>query len=147
MELKVNLKVSANEVFEQLLNLICEDIKDSTGKSITVDKLQKDFTYKKSLRNQLGNEVKVQVKINELIPPARYSVSIEAPKGTNTMEYVLCDTTEGVEITYVEKFKSTSMLQNWNYFLASLVYSRRSKQKVRKQFDYLEQLILNLKDN
>lgn len=147
MELKVQLKVSANEVFEQLLNYISEDIKNSTSKSVAIDKLQKDFSYKKILRNQLGNEVPVKVMISELSRPTRYSACIENKKGTNTIDYILNDIDEGVEITYKETFKSQSMLQSWNYFFASLIYTGRSKKKMRKQFAYLEQHILDSKDN
>lgn len=147
MELRVQLKVSANEVYDQLLNLITEDVKISTGKSVSVDKLQKDFSYKKSIKNQLGMEVPVKVTINELSRPTRYTASIKCKNETNTMDYLLCDKANGVEITFKESFKSTSILRNLNYFFASLVYSKRSKKKMRAQFAHLEQLILNSKGN
>lgn len=147
MELKVQLQVSANEVFEQLLHSIVQDIKNCTGQTIAKVELAKDFSYKKSLRNHMDYEVTVKVQINELIQPIKYSASIETPKGCNTIEYTLRDTIEGVEITYKENYKASSNLQNWNYFLVSLIYSRRSKKKMRKQFAYLEQQILNAKSH
>lgn len=147
MKLKIELKVSANEVFEHLLNLMVEDIKNSNGESISSDKLQKNFSYEKSLINQVGNKVSVKVIINELIKPSKYSVSIESPQGTNNVSYALCDVTNGVEITYEENYKSTSMLLNWNYFLMSLIYSRGSKKKMKKKLYNLEQIILSSKDN
>ncbi|RDU37841.1 hypothetical protein DRW41_08465 [Neobacillus piezotolerans] len=143
MEIKVQLQVSAKEVFEQLLSSIIQDIKNSTGQTIAKDKLSKDFSYEKSLRNHMGYDVTVKVQINELIQPLKYSATIENPKGFNTIEYSLKDTVKGVEITYKENYKAKSALQNWNYILISLIYSRRSKKKMRNQFAYLEQQILN----
>lgn len=142
MKLKVYLKVSANELFEQLMNLILEDIKNSTGESITIDKLHKDFSYEKSITNQVGNEVPVKVIINELVRPSKYYVSIESTKGISTINYVLSDSAEGVEIAYEENFKAVSMVQDLNHFIMSLIYSKRSKKRMRKQFYYLEQIIL-----
>ncbi|MEH6991490.1 DUF3284 domain-containing protein [Neobacillus drentensis] len=146
MEIKVELQVSANEVFEQLLNSIIQDVKNSTSQTIAKNKLSKGFAYKKILRSNMGYDVTVNVQINELIQPNKYSATIENPKGTNTIEYTLRDTLKGVEITYKENYKASSNLQNWNYLLVSLIYSRRSKKKMRKQFAYLEQQILNAKN-
>src|SRR5262245_15888461 len=145
MELKVQLRVSANEVFEQLLISIVQDIKNSTGQTIDKDKLSNDFSYKKSIRNHMGYVVPVKVQVNELIRPIKYSVAIENPSGINTMEYTLTDTVKGVEITYKENYRASSTLQNWNYILVSIIFSRRSKKKMLKQFAYLEQQILNAK--
>jgi hypothetical protein len=146
MEIKVELKVSANEVFEQLLDLLIQDIKNSTGQTFAKNKLSNGFSYQKILRNNMGYDVTVNVHINELIQPNKYSATIENPKGTNTIEYTLRDTLIGVEITYKENYKASSYLLNWNYLLVSLIYSRRSKKKMRKQFAYLEQQILNAKN-
>ncbi|TYS69455.1 DUF3284 domain-containing protein [Sutcliffiella horikoshii] len=146
MEIKVELQVSANEVFEQLLESLIQDIKNSTGQTIPKNKLSKGFSYKKILRSNMGYDVTVNVQINELIQPNKYSATIENPKGTNTIEYSLRDTLKGVEITYKEYYKALSNLQNWNYLLVSLIYSRRSKKKMRKQFANLEQQILNAKN-
>jgi ABC-type antimicrobial peptide transport system permease subunit len=147
MELKVNLQVSANEVFEQLLKSLGQDIKNSTGQMIASDKLSKDFSYKKSIRNHMGYVVQVKVKINELIRPIKYSATIENPNGVNTIEYTLTETAKGVEIVYKENYKASSTLQNWNYILASIFFSRRGKKKMRKQFSNLEQQILNTKSH
>lgn len=147
MELKVQLQVSANEVFEQLLSSIVQDIKTSTGQTIAKDKLSKDYSYKKSIRNHMGYVVPVKVTINDLIRPIKYCATIENPNGVNTTEYTLTDTEKGVKIAYKENYKASSTLQNWNYVLASIFYSRRSKKKMRKQFAYLEQQILNARSH
>jgi hypothetical protein len=146
MDIKVKLQASANEVFEQLLESLIQDIKNSTGQTIAKNNLSKGYSYKKVLRNNMGYDVTVNVQINELIQPNKYIATIETPKGTNTIEYTLKDTLKGVEITYKENYKASSYLQNWNYVLVSLIYSRRSKKKMRKQFAYLEQQILNAKN-
>ncbi|MEI4771972.1 DUF3284 domain-containing protein [Psychrobacillus sp. FJAT-51614] len=143
MELRVQLQVSAKEVFEQLLSSIIQDINNSTGQTIAMDQLSKDFSYEKSIRNHMGYNVTVKVQINELIQPIKYSATIENPKEFNTIEYSLKDTVKGVEITYKENYKAKSTLQNWNYILISLIYSKGSKKKLHNQFAYLEQQILN----
>lgn len=142
MELKVFLKARAKDVFEELLNSILQDIKTSTGQTVTKNRLCKDFSYQKIIRNHVGYDVSVEVQIKELISPTKYCAIIKNPKGTNTIEYVLCDRDEGVDITYKESYSASSTLLNLNYILASLIYSRSSKNRMRKQFAILEQRIL-----
>ncbi|MFF2876110.1 DUF3284 domain-containing protein [Gottfriedia sp. NPDC057991] len=143
MELNVQLQVRAEEVFEQLLRSILQDIKQSTGQTIPKEQLAKDFSYQKNIKNRMGYDTPVKVQIDELIPSKEYRASIEHSKGINTMAYTLTDTEKGVEIHYKERYQTSSTLQNWNYSIASIFFARKSKKNMKKQFAYLEEIILN----
>lgn len=143
MELNVQLQVRAEEVFEQLLRSILQDIKQSTGQTISKEQIEKGFSYQKNIKNRMGYDTNVKVKIDELIPSKEYRATIEHLKGINTMAYTLTNTENGVEIHYKESYQATTTLQNWNYILASIFFARKSKKNMRKQFDYLEEVIRN----
>lgn len=145
MELEVNIKASAKEVFDELIAAILEDIKNSTGKKIAIEKLGENYSYKKKLMNYSGSNIDVTVNIDKFIYPNQYIATITNPKGANTIEYSLCDQEDSVNIKYREEYKSKSIFQKLNHMLMSLIFTRSNKKKVIKKFNYLEQELLKRK--
>lgn len=143
MELQVNMKASAKEVFDELQRALLRDIKTSTGKNVSLEKLDKDYSYEKKLNNYLGNSVDVTVNIDKLNYPIEYSATISNSKGSNTVQYILNENEDSVDIKYIENYKAKSLLGKINYSIMSLVFTRSNKKRIKKQFLYLENQIMS----
>ena len=146
MEIEFDINASANEVFDEIISSILDDIKRSTGKKVALEKLYENYSYSKSMVNYMGKSVDVTVKINNLIYAERYSATIINPKGSNTIEYNLCESDNGVKLTYKESYDSKSIFQKLNYKLMSLFFTRSNKKIMEKRFRYLEQGIIAKRD-
>lgn len=146
MELEVDINASANEVFDEIIASVLDDIKRSTGKKVALEKLCENYSYSKSMVNYMGKSVDVTVIINNLIYPEKYSATIINQKGSNTIEYNLCENDNGVKLKYKESYDSKSIFQKLNYKLVSLFFTRGNKKIMEKRFHCLEQGIIAKRD-
>lgn len=143
MEIEVKINVSAKEVFGELVKSVQHDIKNSTGKKISVEKLYENYSYKKRLVGFSGEDIEVSVNIDKLVYPSNYSAKITNPKGVNIIEYIIQDNDDGSTIKYLERYESKSIFSRLNNMLVSFLFSKSSKKKIIKNFNVLEQQILD----
>lgn len=72
MEISMNLNVSAEYLFQRLLDTLLYDIKQETGRELTVAELS-DLSY----ATKLDHQTKAQLKVIKLIPDRSYHLQIE----------------------------------------------------------------------
>lgn len=137
------LNVSAKELDECIKNMVVEDIKNATGKTVNVKDLGKGYKYRKDLKSKMGKSGKVTTRIDELRENC-YKASFESAQGTNTLSYTYQPIAEDqTEVTYAEEFYGSSSSKNWNYSLMSFFYKRSTKKRIKLTLEQIESYIQN----
>ncbi|MGG7056960.1 DUF3284 domain-containing protein [Clostridium nigeriense] len=143
--LKINeiLYVDAESFFNNLLNNIAYDISNTTGKEIPLNNIKKGFHYKKILNNKLGRKGTVNVKITEFNKPTSYSAEFQSSSGINTISYYI-ETLDknNINVTYIEDYKGSKYLMDFNYKLLNIFFKKGAKKRVIQFLHSIEKSIL-----
>ena len=108
MEISMNLNVSAEYLFQRLLDTLLYDIKQETGRDLTVAELS-DLSY----ATKLDHQTKAQLKVIKLIPDRSYHLQIETDHYVKKEAYELTPLAKNQVDYYEESLakKQTSKLQ------------------------------------
>lgn len=110
MEISMNLNVSAEYLFQRLLDTLLYDIKQETGRELIVAELS-DLSY----ATKLDHQTKAQLKVIKLIPDRSYHLQIETDHYVKKEAYELTPLAKDqVKVDYREESlvkKQTSKLQ------------------------------------
>ncbi|WP_304651607.1 DUF3284 domain-containing protein [uncultured Ligilactobacillus sp.] len=110
MEISMNLNVSAEYLFQRLLDTLLYDIKQETGRELTVAELP-DLSY----ATKLDHQTKAQLKVIKLIPGRSYHLQIQTDNYVKKEAYELTPLAKDqVKVDYHEESlvkKPSSKLQ------------------------------------
>lgn len=147
MLLHYDLDVSSEEFFNVLENSIFEDIKNNYKKA-NLDDIKKGFSYTKKLNNNLKQEAKVKITIEEYIKNSLYESSFATSKGINTIRYSLTESENdiGCNLIYEEDYFSDKTSLGLNYKLMNFLLKRKNKRKVNNLIRSIESYIIENRD-
>ena len=143
MELKVNMDVSADEFFNVLAESIIYDIKESTNKTITRDKIRKGYSYTKTLKTRLGKDGKVKVTIKDF-DDSKYVASFLSSQGENIVSYEVEELDDkSLNVKYTEAFIGDSKMKSANFSIMSFLFKRGNKKRGYKSLNQIENVIIS----
>lgn len=145
MEVRVELKVKAEDFFDLIINSLLYDIENTTHQKISKDEIQKGFTYKKYLTNKLGKQGASMITITELEYPHMYCASFKTARGINTISYEIVENESCIELIYREDYEALSKIKDINHKIMNFFYNRGNKKKMRDMFLRMEDYILSEK--
>lgn len=136
MELIHELNVGAGEFFGALAQSAAYDISQAAGKEIKPENIYSGYSYKKKMKNKMGQQGDVAVTVKEFLPSSRYFVSFETGQGLTTVCYEIEEKDEEhILVRYKEDYDSKSKLQNLNYRLISHFYHKKAEKRMRRTLD------------
>ena len=143
MELKVNMDVSAPEFFDVLEESIIYDIKESTNKTITRDKIRKGYSYNKTLKTRLGKDGKVRVTIKDF-NDSKYVASFLSSQGENIVSYEVEELDDkSLNVKYTEEFIDDSTMKKANFSIMSFIFKRGNKKRGYRSLKQIENVIIS----
>jgi hypothetical protein len=140
IERVINGKI--NDCWNILMDGFANDVKQSTGKSINLKSIKQGYTYKKRMKNRIGQEGFVKVVITKLTQNSEYTAKFYSSQGVNTLTYKLIPIdANSFKIDYIENFESEKKFNNWNFKLMSIFYNRSSKKRANLILDYIQRKV------
>lgn len=144
MQVSLDLDVSKEEFFEFLYSSVINDIKESTGKTLSKEDIVKGYQYDKNLKNKMGREGEVKVTILEFEPYKKYIAEFESNQGKNIISYDVKSLNDGkVNVIYSEEYIAPDKLKAWNFKLVNLLYKKKSIKRAETILKNIERYIKN----
>lgn len=147
MEVTEKLFVSDKDFFNMLEKSLIYDIKESTGKDISISQVHKGFSYKKNMKNKFGQKSDVKVTICEFTPYKQYKASFENSTGTTNIDYIIEPIDDNsINVSYSEEFESPSKSKSLNQkIMEFLLFNRKAKKHAVRLLQGMEKYIQNNK--
>lgn len=144
IEVNLEMEVTPEELFDVIVPSILYDIKESTGKTVKVNQLHDNYTYKKKLKSKMGKEAGVRVTITRFEYPVVYEAKFESASGDNLMRYEVERLENGNSgLSYVEDFAGSGKMAAMNGWLIGLVYNHKAKKDIAKRLRTMEKSIID----
>lgn len=141
MIVKEILHVTADEFYHFLQEMAIQDIKEATGKTVSIKDVKAGYRYKKSLKTKTGQTGSVKTEITSLTPQY-YSVQFKSAQGLNQLSYSYQPLDHSsITCTYEEAFIGKSTVMDLNYKIMSVFYKRSNKKKAQLMLKQIEQII------
>lgn len=146
MEITRHLQVEAKDFFDAIAESAAYDMTQSTGNHVTAAQIQPGYSYKKALKNKLGQKADVEITINRFLSPQQYEVSFRSTQGNNIVSYDIDSQPDGsIVVCYKENFEGINKTKSLNYKLVSWIYTRGAKKRILQTLAAIEQYIKNSK--
>lgn len=108
MEISMELNISAEYLFQRLIDTLIYDAKQETGRELTFEEL-KDLSYATSLDRQ----TKAKLKVTKFIPNKSYHIRLETPEFIKHEAYELTALAKDkVKVDYFEKQQAKQKLHS-----------------------------------
>ena len=147
MFVQMRLNVTADELFDVLLNSIHHDIEQAKAKKVPIFKIKTGYTYTKILKNKIGQKTKATATITKLEKPTSYEITFKSGRGVNTVAYELKTLDEDVlEVTYSENYEAKTSWQAINNTLMSKIFTRPASRKAKALIGMMEAYILQMRE-
>lgn len=141
MIVKKQLNVTLDEFYEFIQEMILQDIKEATGKTVEIHDIHQGYKYKKQLTGRTGQVGHVKTEIKDFTRNS-YSAIFRSAQGFNTISYTYQPTSDSaIELTYEEEFLSDSTLMNLNFKLMSFFFNRSNKKRIDMMLNQIEGII------
>ncbi len=125
MEFTIKLDATPDEFFDRLENSIIADIRVSTGKAVSADKLN-GYKYEKVTTGRRG--VPLKVKIKAYRRPERYEARFTSGQGANAINYRVSPLPGGgIAVAYSESFSGAQSQRGLFAGLNGKLYDFRVK--------------------
>lgn len=147
MIIKKNLNVTVEEFYGFIQEMVLQDIREATGRTVDISEVQPGYKYKKKLTNRVGQVGNVKTEIVNL-SSNNYRAEFKSEQGINVLSYTyeaLDDS--NIELTYEEDFIGKSSAMKWNYKLMSLLYNHSNKKRIRLLLNQIEKLITDRRES
>lgn len=144
IEVKEQLYVRSDEFFKLLCNSLIQEINNDCGKKVRFKDLKKGFTYKKVMKNKLGQSATVKVKFTDFKLNEVYAAEFDNGSSKTLISYRIEELDDdSIGVTYHEEFNSDSTLKNLNQkFMEFLLYRRKAKKRATNLLRSMEKYIL-----
>lgn len=140
MKVTKTLNVSAEAIYNKLLEATQADIKQSVHKDLT---LKEGLKYRKKIVGRQGIEVPVDVEVKTLTPNKKLETDIYYREGIYQITYTLAPLEDNItQVTYEEEFVNEKKLLNLNQKLMEFLMGLSLKKRVKQQLINLEHVIL-----
>ena len=141
MEISRVLDVTMEEMDSFVSQMVIQDIKEATNKTVAAKDVKSGYTYTKKLTGRNGREGRVKTTIRELCS-GKYHVSFKSTQGMNHLSYTYKPTEDGkVDLVYEEHFESNKTSNNLNYKVMNFFYNRSNKKRATQVLSNIEYLI------
>lgn len=142
MEINVELYASKEEFFNFLTLSILQDIKQSTNKDLAKEEIINSYSYQKKLRNKVGREGDVNVKIMAFEPNEKYIARFKGNQGENIISYIVTDINDAkINVNYKEQYIEADKIKGLNYKIVNFFYNKKAEKKARKMIKQIEYYI------
>lgn len=142
MEINKILNVEAEEFFHVLASSAAYDIREATGEKINPEQIYAGLSYKKMMKNKLGQESQVEVLIRQFSPPSCYEACFYTSHGTNVIYYKIEDSKDGnIMVHYRESFEGGNSSYSLNYRISSWFYQKGLQKRITKMLLSIENFI------
>lgn len=139
MEVRKELKVSAEEFFQVLATSVAYDVSQATGKTVSESQLYSGYRYEKKMKNKVRREGDVDVVITQFVSPVCYEARFTSSQGTNVISYQMETTEQGnTMVHYQEGFEGSTASKSLNYRLVSWMYERNARKRISNMLEAME---------
>ncbi|SJZ38522.1 DUF3284 domain-containing protein [Anaerorhabdus furcosa] len=144
MQIQQQLKISANQFSQHILNSIQYELKEYGQVNVDKDHIRAGITYKKPLTTQMKQTDHVTVEITKLEKsPFEYEATFDSTQGRNTIRYSAKDLNENeCLVTYEEDFVGKDTMKKLNHKLMRVFYKGRSKRRIHYLLNAIEDHVL-----
>ena len=145
MEVNEKLLVSDKDFFSLLQKSLLAEINQSTNEKFSIENIKKGFTYKKIMKNKIGQKSDVKITICEFTSNKHYKASLENYMGITFVEYLIEPIdSNSIYVKYSENFETKSKVKDLNQkFLEFLLFKRKAKNRAIKLLHSMESYINN----
>lgn len=142
MELVERLQVGPEEFFNALSKSVAYDVSQAVGKTISPSQLYSGYSYKKKIKNKMGQSGETSVVLKKFEPPVGYEAWFKTSQGKNFISYEIEDLKDGsIKVHYREGFEGKKVSLSWNYKLMAWLYQRSAKKRVKQTLKSMEEFI------
>ncbi|GAB6168196.1 hypothetical protein JCM1393_06560 [Clostridium carnis] len=142
MEFIKIMNISDNELYNAIVDSILYDINETTKNNISKKKLKSGYSYVKEMNTKAFSKGNVKVIIEELTEPKVYAARFVSGQGDNYLRYEIKKINEDkIEVKYIEEFKGSSKINNWNYNILSRFYKKKFFKRAEKTLANMERWI------
>ena len=133
---KGTLNVTAHELYTALLEQSIAEIKQITGKELTIEELEKGYKY--TAKKQVGKEIKdATVHFKKTEPDRRIHVAysleryfyemnyILTPLSENTVEFSYSQTMNNEKMNFIQKMMFENKMKRWMKALETVILNKR----------------------
>lgn len=146
MEVSVDLNVSKEDFFDFLYESVINDIKESTGKIISRDKVAKGYTYEKNVKNNKGKLINIKITIMDFTPCESYIARVRTEQGENRMSYLIDELgEEKINVTYKEEYLAPSIFKEMKFKVLNFFHKKTLKEEAESNLIDIETYIKNSK--
>ncbi|EHC6193172.1 DUF3284 domain-containing protein [Listeria monocytogenes serotype 1/2a] len=139
MNVTQKLYISQKECFNTLVSSAIYDVKNATGKTLQVRKLE-GYKYQRTMSNgALATTKIVKVQPNEL-----YQFETSSRVNTHTTTYTIKSTSETTcEVTYNELIETEKALNKMNNIIVGFMFGFFRKKRVKNLLKSIELSVIN----
>lgn len=136
----MHTSVEAMDAF--LIDMIIQDIKNSTDLSVDRSDIKAGFSYSKKIMNKTGKHGRVNTRIEQL-ESGLYQVAIESKTGINYIKYSYKSNSDNsILLEYSESFESDSKLKGLNHSIMSRLYNKSTQKRVNILLNQIDNLLV-----
>lgn len=142
MEINQKLNVEAKEFFDALATSIAYDVSQAAGKKVNPEEIYSGYSYKKKIKNKLGQDSQVDVVIKQFVSPSCYEVRFYSSQGTNAILYEIENSKDGsIVVHYKEEFEGKNSSKSLNYKMVSWFYQKSAKKRISRMLSSMEHFL------
>ena len=146
MEVSVDLNVDKEDFFDFLYESVINDVKNSTGKIISRDKVAKGYTYEKNVKNNKGKLINIKITIMDFTPCEKYVARVRTEQGENRMSYIIDDLgEEKINVTYGEDYIAPSIFKELKFKALNFFHKKTLRKEAKSNLIDIETYIKNSK--
>lgn len=135
MEIVKKLNVPASFFFERVIESVCYDVRQSTGKDVPADKLS-GFEYVK----EFSPTSKARITIEEVVPNETYTFKTSTTKNIFVASYAIKPIDEKhCEVRYTENMSSSGTIQKLNDMTVGFLLGFFKKRRFKKMLSLIEE--------
>lgn len=135
VEIKIKLKVSIQEFYEMLMELLKVDYKESTKRDLSCDQIKPGLNYNKKV--VINNEVAIgKLRINELIENEYYQATFSVNGEETITEYRFIDAKSPLLV-------ASKQFQSKSKGIKGIVERIKERRFLKKNLNQIQSIILN----
>lgn len=139
MEINAILDVSQEAFFDFLYSSIIQDVKESTGQTISKKDVKSGYSYDKKLKTKVGKMGGAKVTIVAFKPYKKYRAEFTSNQGKNIISYQVERLEDNkIEVVYGEDFIAADKMKAWNFKLINLFYKKQSIKRAEAILENIE---------
>ena len=129
------LNISAQDFFDVIEESLYNDMQKTSNQV----NIESGMSYKKNLKNKLGQLSEVEICIEKYERPNIYSSKIQKSKENNYITYEVNKIDENnIEVKYTEDYIAHNKMKNLNYKAILVLYKKKSIKRMTMIIENIE---------